>query len=157
MSTVRHASKAAIVIVLDPKAKTAKAYGTNDSGGLDTLPGVSESEEEKTGADYAASSLQNASSVNAKNAVKGATQEDLQDLARRTGDTSVYLYYYRSIGFTRTLMAFLIIAVFIFASNFPRFWLQWYTDDPIPRFAVFIGVYVMLVLVASLSQGAMIW
>lgn len=146
------------IIMLDPKDKTAKTYKIKDPTVSDTLPSFSGVPEGRTEADDAVPTSKDfSSSSNAKNVVNGATQEDLEDLARRTGDTSVYLYYYRSIGLARTMMALLILAVFTFASNFPRFWLQWYTDDPVPRFAVFIGVYVMLVLVASLSQGAMIW
>lgn len=98
-----------------------------------------------------------AASSNFKSASPSAHQEDLQDLARRTGDTSVYMYYYKSIGPRRTLCALGIIGAYVFASNFPRYWIQWYTNDPESRFATFLGVYFMLVVVASMSQGAIIW
>ena len=145
------------VIVLDPRAKSAKTHNMSRLTELDILPSFPESLEDKMRVDNAVEIPQKCTSRRATNAVNGASQEDLEDLARRTGDISLYLYYYRAIGLQRTLHACLILAVFTLASNFPRFWLQWYTDDPIPRFMVFIGVYVMLVLIASLSQGAMIW
>lgn len=87
----------------------------------------------------------------------GGHQEDLQDLARRTGDVSVYMYYYKSIGPRRAFCALGIITAYIIASNFPRYLIQWYTDDTQSRFATFLIVYFMLVIIASLSQGAIIW
>jgi ATP-binding cassette, subfamily C (CFTR/MRP), member 1 len=145
------------IIVLDPKTRALVSQTLEDL----ELSKVQLSEPTgcETHLDEVDAAVQGQTSAleTAKNAVKGASQEDVEDLARRTGDMSVYLYYYQSIGPARTLGAMLILVAFTFASNFPRFWLQWYTDDPVPRFSVFIGVYFMLVIVASLTQGAMIW
>lgn len=145
------------IIVLDRTTKTAKTQTSDVLTTMDIMPSTFESFENEAKSYDAMVSSKKSTSEKANNAVDGASQEDLKDLARRTGDSSLYLYYYQAIGLPRTLGACFILAVFTFTANFPRFWLQWYTDDPVPRFPIFIGVYLMLVVVASLSLGAMIW
>ncbi|KAI1858876.1 uncharacterized protein JN550_012335 [Neoarthrinium moseri] len=154
--SMRHTSMADNVLVFDPETKTAKARAKSELIS-DILPPSPENSKDEQKEVNVTRVPQKYSSLTANNAVTGATQEDFEDLARRTGDMSVYLYYYRAIGLPRTLGACLILAVFTFTSNFPRFWLEWYTDDPVSRFSAFLGLYFMLVVVASSSQGAMIW
>jgi ATP-binding cassette subfamily C (CFTR/MRP) protein 1 len=106
--------------------------------------------------------------------VQGPTSEQFADLSRRTGDTSVYLYYLKSIGFRYSVLAAAIILSHLFAVNFPRIfhfanlcliyantfaeiWLKWYAEGTISSSGTFIGVYVLLVALAIGGKGAMIW
>ncbi|KAK8091117.1 multidrug resistance protein [Apiospora phragmitis] len=123
---VHYISMADYVLVFDPNARTIHAQSPDDLSRLGLLSILPEG----SGASKDPDSNAKTSAISGKtnNATQEATQEDLEDLARRTGDTSLYI-----------------------------FWIQWYTDDPAPRVLIFTGVYVMLVVVVSLSQGAMIW
>lgn len=159
--SLRHASMADRVILVDPEKKDAKIYTSTEFSKLRITglePAVSKGAESSSeGEDTSKPKDETGAARKPDSAVKVASQEDGEDLARRTGDAAAYHYYYRAIGLARTLAACFILAIFTFTSNFPRYWIQWYTDNSVSRYAVFIGVYVMFVVVATLSQGAMIW
>ncbi|GLA66320.1 hypothetical protein AtubIFM54640_008526 [Aspergillus tubingensis] len=105
--------------------------------------------------------------------VETLTVDDIADISRRMGDTAVYTYYLKAIGWRHTLVACTIIIVHTFSSVFPRkcipdrgfdsangfveIWLELFTDDNGKKAAQFIGVYILLAVAASGSQGLMIW
>ncbi|KAI2895843.1 hypothetical protein CBS63078_8455 [Aspergillus niger] len=89
--------------------------------------------------------------------VETLTVDDIADISRRMGDTAVYTYYLKAIGWRHTLVACTIIIVHTFSSVFPQIWLELFTDDHGNKTAQFIGVYVLLAVAASGSQGLMIW
>ncbi|OJJ66207.1 hypothetical protein ASPBRDRAFT_49106 [Aspergillus brasiliensis CBS 101740] len=89
--------------------------------------------------------------------VETLTVDDIADISRRMGDTAVYTYYLKAIGWRHTLVACTIIVVHTFSSVFPQIWLELFTDDNGKKAAQFIGVYVLLAVAASGSQGLMIW
>ncbi|PYH68010.1 uncharacterized protein BO88DRAFT_405908 [Aspergillus vadensis CBS 113365] len=89
--------------------------------------------------------------------VETLTVDDIADISRRMGDTAVYTYYLKAIGWRHTLVACTIIIVHTFSSVFPQIWLELFTDDNGKKAAQFIGVYVLLAVAASGSQGLMIW
>ncbi|GKZ33773.1 hypothetical protein AbraIFM66950_003808 [Aspergillus brasiliensis] len=89
--------------------------------------------------------------------VETLTVDDIADISRRMGDTAVYTYYLKAIGWRHTLIACIIIVVHTFSSVFPQIWLELFTDDNGKKAAQFIGVYVLLAAAASGSQGLMIW
>ncbi|GKZ84302.1 hypothetical protein AnigIFM56816_009624 [Aspergillus niger] len=89
--------------------------------------------------------------------VETLTVDDIADISRRMGDTAVYTYYLKAIGWRHTLVACTIIIVHTFSSVFPQIWLELFTDDHGNKAAQFIGVYVLLAVAASGSQGLMIW
>ena len=51
---------------------------------------------------------------------KGPSDEDYQDLTRRTGDSTIYRYYFRSIGWKTALVFFSFSCTSAFSSYFPR-------------------------------------
>ncbi|KAJ9195019.1 hypothetical protein DTO164E3_7003 [Paecilomyces variotii] len=89
--------------------------------------------------------------------VKKPSDDDIAEVARRTGDIAVYKYYLRAIGWQHTLLAMMIITIYSFSANFPQVWIKWFTEingqDP----GRFMGIYVLLAVTASASQGLMIW
>ncbi|GAQ47010.1 hypothetical protein ASPNIDRAFT_189460 [Aspergillus niger] len=89
--------------------------------------------------------------------VETLTVDDIADISRRMGDTAVYTYYLKAIGWRHTLVACTIIIVHTFSSVFPQIWLELFTNDNGKKAAQFIGVYVLLAVAASGSQGLMIW
>ncbi|GAA89080.1 hypothetical protein AKAW_07194 [Aspergillus luchuensis IFO 4308] len=89
--------------------------------------------------------------------VETLTVDDIADISRRMGDTAVYTYYLKAIGWRHTLVACTIIIVHTFSSVFPQIWLELFTDDNGKKAAQFICVYVLLAVAASGSQGLMIW
>ena len=60
--------------------------------------------------------------------VETLTVDDIADIARRTGDTAVYKYYLKAIGWRHTLVAVLIIIVHTFSSAFPREYCRFHYD-----------------------------
>ncbi|PYH89272.1 P-loop containing nucleoside triphosphate hydrolase protein [Aspergillus ellipticus CBS 707.79] len=95
--------------------------------------------------------------VSSAKKVQTLTVDDIADISRRTGDFAVYSYYLRAIGWYHTLIACVIIIVHTFAANFPQLWLELFTDDNGSQAGQFIGIYVLLAVVSSGSQGLMIW
>ena len=55
-----------------------------------------------------------------RNAVEAPTSDDLVDLTRRTGDTSIYGYYFKSIGWRLGLSFACLTTARAFGLQFPR-------------------------------------
>lgn len=55
-----------------------------------------------------------------RSTVKKLSDDDIAEVARRTGDIAVYKYYLRAIGWRHTLFATMIITIYSFSANFPR-------------------------------------
>jgi ATP-binding cassette subfamily C (CFTR/MRP) protein 1 len=69
-------------------------------------------------------------------------------IGRRTGDTAVYTYYIRAIGWIPTLLFVTAIGCFIFCQAFPSIWINWWADanedHPNERLGYWLGIYAML-------------
>ncbi|KAJ3526432.1 hypothetical protein NM208_g11192 [Fusarium decemcellulare] len=78
-----------------------------------------------------------------------------QDVRRQLGDSTVYRYYFSSIGggFLFTLLALEIVWAFL--ESFPTIWLKFWTDDNTgqgdSRAGYYLGVY------AALQTAAVVW
>ncbi|TAQ85919.1 hypothetical protein B7494_g5754 [Chlorociboria aeruginascens] len=70
------------------------------------------------------------------------------DDSRRTGDTSVYLYYIRAVGWIPTLIFVVAISSFVFCISFPAIWVKWWAaannDAPNSNLGYYIGIYSLL-------------
>jgi hypothetical protein len=55
-----------------------------------------------------------------RSTVKKPSDDDIAEVARRTGDIAVYKYYLRAIGSRQTLLPMMIITIYSFSANFPR-------------------------------------
>ncbi|KAF2707684.1 hypothetical protein K504DRAFT_483031 [Pleomassaria siparia CBS 279.74] len=78
-----------------------------------------------------------------------ATEEDVQAKANRfTGDSAIYLYYVRTVGWTPTLIFIVSITIFIFGQSFPTLWVKMWasfnTNYPNQQLGKWLGVYAML-------------
>ncbi|KAJ4315644.1 hypothetical protein N0V94_005841 [Neodidymelliopsis sp. IMI 364377] len=93
-----------------------------------------------------------------------ATIEDnatlAEDLSRQTGDTRVYAYYAKAVGWSLSLAFLLSNAVVIFGMKFPDIWLKWWSEDekahPGQHTWFYIGVNLGLAVCSLLSVVVML-
>lgn len=90
------------------------------------------------------------------------TEEDIQAEAnRRTGDSAIYLYYVRTVGWAPTIIFIVSITIFIFGQSFPTLWVKWWAsfnaDYPNQQLGKWLGVYAMLGGVALLFLIVSCW
>ncbi|KAE9983445.1 hypothetical protein EG328_009937 [Venturia inaequalis] len=87
----------------------------------------------------------------------GASDEKLMDLTRLTGDSEIYFYYFRTIGWFLSISFLLMNAVAAFTENFPQIWLKWWVAADGKQLSKYLPVYVILALSATASAGFCIW
>ncbi|TAQ88798.1 hypothetical protein B7494_g2879 [Chlorociboria aeruginascens] len=99
--------------------------------------------------------IKNTSKALAK--IQGPSSDQVSDLTRKTGDISVYLYYYKSMSFF-SIMAFLASsAVAVFCRYFPQVWLEWWTEANGAHIAKYLTVYVILSILAMAFRASTLW
>ncbi|KAF5005603.1 hypothetical protein FDECE_7964 [Fusarium decemcellulare] len=87
--------------------------------------------------------------------------QEQQDARRQLGDSTVYRYYFSSIGggFLFTLLALEIVWAFL--ESFPTIWLKFWTDDNTgpgdSRAGYYLGVYAALQIAAVIWFAMLIW
>ncbi|EZF09743.1 hypothetical protein H103_08894 [Trichophyton rubrum CBS 288.86] len=84
------------------------------------------------------------------------TSDELEAAAnRRMGDMAIYLYYARSIGWPTTIVFMFFISAFVFCISFPTIWLKWWAasniEAPYEKLGYYLGIYVMLGVLAIIS------
>ncbi|PSK53849.1 ATP-dependent bile acid permease [Elsinoe australis] len=84
------------------------------------------------------------------------------ELARRTGDMSVYKHYTASIGWKLGSIIILTAISFAFGRKFPELWVRWWSEDAdsqSPRHApaLWVGIYFLVGLVSIASVFAHLW
>ena len=96
-------------------------------------------------------------------ATKAASSVDEanEEVNRRTGDLSVYGYYFRSIGWPKSLATLALYLAYVFLFKFPQVWLQMWTDAAsIPggaNDAYYLGVYGALTVLSVGVVFGTIW
>ncbi|KAE9378324.1 putative multidrug resistance protein [Stipitochalara longipes BDJ] len=81
-------------------------------------------------------------------AFQGPSENDIVDLARQTGDISVYKYYLKSIGWKIALLNAMGSLIYTFGNRFPSIWLNLYAERTIASLSVFAVGYVGTTIVA---------
>jgi hypothetical protein len=70
------------------------------------------------------------------------------DLSRRSGDVSVYLYYVNAVGWIPTLIFVVAISAFVFCMSFPSIWVKWWAtsnaEAPNEKLGYYLGIYGLL-------------
>ena len=89
--------------------------------------------------------------------IKGVTANDVSDLTRRTGDISVYKYYFKSVSIFGTCCFLVCTALFVFTQFFPQYWLVWWTEADGGQDAKYISVYVLLGVCSCFFRAAVLW
>jgi ATP-binding cassette subfamily C (CFTR/MRP) protein 1 len=74
------------------------------------------------------------------------------DASRRTGDSAIYLYYVRSIGWLPTMVFVAAITAYIVCQSFPTIWVNWWSEankrEPNGNLGYYLGIYAMLGVLA---------
>ncbi|RAL17389.1 P-loop containing nucleoside triphosphate hydrolase protein [Aspergillus homomorphus CBS 101889] len=141
------------IIMLDSCGRIEKQSSVQSLGlASQTIPAATETDSEAS----TSQTERKGQSASTKK-VETLTVDDIADISRRTGDVAVYTYYLKAIGWRSTLVACFIIVVHTFSSIFPQIWLELFTNDHGKNAAEFVGIYVLLAVMASGSQGLMIW
>lgn len=90
-------------------------------------------------------------------APKGPSKEDKDDLARRTGDWSIYKYYFSNFQkrYSAMFVAFSVGAAF--SSRFSQIWLNWWTTDDDSNLGLYLTVYAVLALAQTCFSNLNMW
>ncbi|KAE8415945.1 putative multidrug resistance protein [Aspergillus pseudocaelatus] len=80
-----------------------------------------------------------------------------EDRTRQIGDLSVYSYYARIIGPFLCSVFLFAHAFLAFAENFPRVWLSKWTEAGGDQLPLYLSVYIVLALAASVLVLGCIW
>ena len=75
-----------------------------------------------------------------------------QDLNRKIGDLSIYMYYFKSIGWINGLVYLTLYVGYVFFYQFPQVWLQFWTEanerSSDTNAAYYLGIYGMLTVLS---------
>ncbi|KAK6213502.1 abc transporter [Colletotrichum tabaci] len=84
-----------------------------------------------------------------------------QDLLRTAGDTTLYWYYFKSIGWQCGSAGAIFLVLNCFVNVFPQLWLKFWTEDDARTgsadTAMYFGVYFAISMVGLLIIGINIW
>jgi ATP-binding cassette subfamily C (CFTR/MRP) protein 1 len=90
-------------------------------------------------------------------APKGPSKEDEEDLARRTGDWSIYKFYFGNFQ-KRYLSMFVACSVgAAFSSRFSQILLKWWTADEGSNLAMYLSLYALLALAQTCFSNLNMW
>jgi ATP-binding cassette subfamily C (CFTR/MRP) protein 1 len=90
-------------------------------------------------------------------APKGPSAEDKEDLARRTGDWSIYKYYFGNFQ-KRYLAMFVACSVgAAFTSRFSQILLNWWTADDGSKLGMYLSIYALLALAQTCFSNLNMW
>ncbi|KAJ5185124.1 hypothetical protein N7491_007004 [Penicillium cf. griseofulvum] len=88
-------------------------------------------------------------------------EEESEDLSRRTGDLTVYYFYFQNIGWPLLSIFLACCVMFILGLSFPQIWLQWWTraneQNPNQHVWYWLGVYAGLGLFSLLTTFLGSW
>jgi ATP-binding cassette subfamily C (CFTR/MRP) protein 1 len=88
---------------------------------------------------------------------KGPSAEDKEDLARRTGDWSIYKYYFGNFQ-KRYLAMFVACSVgAAFTSRFSQILLKWWTTDDGSNIGMYLSIYALLALAQTGFSNLNMW
>ncbi|RFU75576.1 abc transporter [Trichoderma arundinaceum] len=87
--------------------------------------------------------------------------EETVNLTQRMGDSSLYAYYFKSIGWKFGLVALFFSAMEIFLAQFAQIWLKWWTEanesQSEASTGMYYGIYVTILCLGIAAIGADCW
>ncbi|EHK26512.1 uncharacterized protein TRIVIDRAFT_20223, partial [Trichoderma virens Gv29-8] len=87
--------------------------------------------------------------------------EETENLTQRMGDTSLYAYYFKSIGWKLALGALFFSTTEQFFAQFAQIWLKWWTEanesHSDASTGMYYGVYVMFLCLGIAAIGVDCW
>ncbi|PTB57418.1 hypothetical protein M431DRAFT_77311 [Trichoderma harzianum CBS 226.95] len=87
--------------------------------------------------------------------------EETENLTQRMGDSSLYAYYFRSIGWKLALGALFFSTTEQFLAQFAQIWLKWWTEanegQSDTNTGMYYGVYAMFLCLGVVAIGVDCW
>lgn len=88
--------------------------------------------------------------------------DEFEELARRTGDSAVYKYYVKSIGWKFSSTIVFTAVAYAFSNRFPELWVRWWSDEEASGteqrpVGVWVGVYILIACLAIVCLFSQIW
>ncbi|GAB7352642.1 hypothetical protein MBLNU459_g3012t1 [Dothideomycetes sp. NU459] len=79
------------------------------------------------------------------------------DLARRTGDMTVYDHYFRSARYSNLLVMLAFTMTYSVFVTLPQYWLKWWTEADSDATWFYVTGYLMLATLAWTSTNGQMW
>ncbi|OQE42091.1 hypothetical protein PENCOP_c004G02534 [Penicillium coprophilum] len=79
------------------------------------------------------------------------------DLRRAAGDSAVYAYYLRYVGWTNTLVFVFFVTMNVFSSTYSQIWLKRWADRGGGQKALYVSVYFFLAICNTVGNGGYVW
>ncbi|KEQ80625.1 putative multidrug resistance protein [Aureobasidium pullulans EXF-150] len=87
----------------------------------------------------------------------GSSDDDRKALSTNMGDTSIYRFYFGSIGLT-WFIAFIVTTIAgTFCSHFSQVWLQFWTSNGGTHLSLYLPVFVVLALLTNIFTNLNMW
>ncbi|EED19910.1 ABC multidrug transporter, putative [Talaromyces stipitatus ATCC 10500] len=85
-----------------------------------------------------------------------SSSEPDTDSSRQVGDKTVYIHYFKSMGWFLAACSLFLAALWGFFSTFPNIWLKYWSDDaysehPAHTYAYYAGIYALFQICAMIS------
>ncbi|KAI4743295.1 putative multidrug resistance protein [Aureobasidium sp. EXF-12298] len=111
-------------------------------------------------AEYADSALNQEKALQPKKTKarpSGPTDDERKALSTRTGDKTIYRFYFRSIGLS-WFLAFVVTTIAgTFCSHFSQVWLQLWTSNGGTHLSLYLPVFVVLALLTNVFTNLNMW
>lgn len=89
------------------------------------------------------------------------TNKALSDSRRKDGDMSVYKYYLSSSGYITIAMFLVAVSVWMFCTEFPTVWLNWWSAanevEPNANVGMYMGVFATLSIIGVIAVSLGCW
>ncbi|KAJ5175771.1 multidrug resistance-associated protein [Penicillium canariense] len=82
---------------------------------------------------------------------------EIDDLRRATGDSAIYTYYLRYVGWTNAVIFVFFVTVNVFSSTYSQIWLERWADRGGGQKALYVTVYFLLAICNTVGNGGYVW
>ncbi|KAJ5190136.1 multidrug resistance-associated protein [Penicillium cinerascens] len=82
---------------------------------------------------------------------------DMNDLRRATGDSAVYRYYLRYIGWTKAMIFVFFVTINVFSSTYSQIWLEQWANRGGGHKPLYVTIYFILAICNTIGNGGYIW
>ncbi|KAJ5817100.1 P-loop containing nucleoside triphosphate hydrolase protein [Penicillium robsamsonii] len=82
---------------------------------------------------------------------------EVDDLRRATGDSAVYMYYLRYVGWTNAVIFVFFVIMNVFSSTYSHIWLKQWADRGGAQKQLYVTVYFLLALCNTFGNGGYVW
>ncbi|OQE00437.1 hypothetical protein PENVUL_c052G02467 [Penicillium vulpinum] len=83
--------------------------------------------------------------------------DKVDDLRRAAGDSAVYAYYLRYVGWTNAVIFVFFVTMNVFSSTYSQIWLKRWADRGGDQKALYVSVYFFLAICNTVGNGGYVW